>query len=308
MINPESFQLPPQLSTNAAEIDGLYNFIYWFSVVFTTAITGAIIYFAVKYRRRPGVKSEPPGHNTILEIVWTVLPLVFIVVLFHLGFRAYLHMAVAPEGAMEVRVLGAKWKWDFVYPNGRAEAADLVLPVNKPVKFIISSEDVLHSFFVPGARLKKDAVPGMYTSMAFTPNTIGTMQIFCAEYCGTSHSGMLGTIKVVSQDDFDKWMKEGDKVEPTAEVGEKLYKKQACNTCHSIDGSKMPGPTWKGMWGREEAMADGVKITVDENYVRESIQKPNAKVVAGFQPVMPTYPNLTEKHIDALIAYMKTLK
>lgn len=308
MINPESFQLPPQLSTNAAEVDALYNFIYWFSVAFTALITGLMLYFVVKFRRRPGMKASPPGHNTVLEVAWTVLPLVFIVVLFHLGFRAYLHSAVAAEGAMEVRVLAAKWKWDFVYPNGRAEPSELVLPVNRPVKFILSSEDVLHSFYVPGARLKKDAVPGMYTSMAFTPNTVGTMQVFCAEYCGTSHSGMLATIKVVSQEDFDKFMKEGDNVEPTAEAGEKLYKKNACNTCHSTDGSKMPGPTWKGIVGREEALVDGSKVTVDENYIKESIQKPMAKVVAGFQPVMPPYPNLTDKHIDAIIAYMKTLK
>jgi cytochrome c oxidase subunit 2 len=254
------------------------------------------------------VKSQPVGHNTILEIAWTVLPLIFVVFLFHYGFRAYVRSAVAAEGAMEVRVLGAKWKWDFVYPDGRAEPSELVLPINKPVKFIISSEDVLHSFFVPGARMKKDAVPGMYTSMWFTPSQVGTMQVFCAEYCGTSHSGMLANIKVVSQDEFDKFMKEGDVFEPTAEVGEKLYKKNACNTCHSTDGSKMPGPTWKGLIGREETLADGAKITVDENYVKESIQKPNAKVVAGFQPVMPTYPNLTDKHIDAIIAYMKTLK
>lgn len=308
MNNPESFQLPPQLSTNAAEVDALYNFIYWFSVAFTALITGLMLYFVVKYRRRPGHKATPAGHNTVLEVAWTVLPLIFIVVLFHYGFQAYVRSAVAAEGAMEIRVLAAKWKWDFVYPDGRAEPSELVLPVNKPVKFILSSEDVLHSFYVPGARMKKDAVPGMYTSMSFTPTQVGTMQVFCAEYCGTSHSGMLATIKVVTPEEFEKFMKEGQNVEPTAEVGAVLYKKNACNTCHSIDGSKMPGPTWKNMFGRAEALADGSSVTVDENYVKESIQKPNAKVVAGFQPVMPSYPNLTDKHIDALIAYMKTLK
>jgi len=308
MNNPESFQLPQQLSANAANVDALYNFIYWFSVAFTALITGFMLYFIVKYRRRPGVKAQPTGHNTVLEVAWTVLPMVFIVVLFHLGFKEYVHNAVAAEGAMEVRVMAAKWKWDFGYPSGRIEPSELTLPVNKPVKFIISAEDVLHSFYVPGARMKKDAVPGMYTSMTFTPTHVGTMQIFCAEYCGTGHSAMLGTIKVVSNDEFEKFMKEGDNVEPTAEVGAKLYKKNACNTCHSTDGTKMPGPTWKGLIGRSETLSDGTTVVVDENYVKESIQKPNAKVVSGFQPVMPTFPNLTDKHIDAIIAYMKTLK
>lgn len=308
MQNPESFQLPPQLATNAPDVDVLYNFIYWFSVAFTALITGFMLYFIVKYRRRPGVKAQPAGHNTVLEVAWTVLPLIFIVFLFHYGFKAYVRTAVAAEGAMEIRVMAAKWKWDFGYPSGRVEPSELTLPVGKPVKFIISSEDVLHSFFVPGARMKKDAVPGMYTSMSFTPAQIGTMQVFCAEYCGTSHSGMLATIKVVSQEDFDKFMKEGENFEPTAEVGATLYKKNACNTCHSIDGSKMPGPTWKGIFGRKETMSDGTTLTIDENYIKESIQKPQAKVVQGFQPVMPPYTNLTDKHIDAIIAYMKTLK
>jgi cytochrome c oxidase subunit 2 len=308
MQNPESYQLPPQLATHVPDVDALYNFIYWFSVAFTALITGFMLYFIVKYRRRPGVKSSPAGHNTVLEVAWTVLPLIFIVFLFHFGFKAYVKSAVAAEGAMEIRVMAAKWKWDFGYPSGRVEPSELTLPVGKPVKFIISSEDVLHSFYVPGARMKKDAVPGMYTSMSFTPSTIGTMQVFCAEYCGTSHSGMLATIKVVSPEDFEKFMKEGDNVEPTAEVGATLYKKNACNTCHSLDGSKMPGPTWKGIFGRQETMADGSTLTIDENYIKESIQKPQAKVVQGFQPVMPPYPNLTDKHIDAIIAYMKTLK
>jgi cytochrome c oxidase subunit 2 len=307
-MNPDSFQLPAQLSTHAAEVDGLFTFIYWFSVAFTTLIAGLIIYFVIKYRRRPGVKAAPVGHNTVLEVAWTVLPVIFLVFLFHFGFRAYARGAVAPQGAMEIRVQAAKWKWDFVYPSGRAEPSELTLPIGKPVRFIISADDVLHSFYVPGARTKKDAVPGMYSSMWFTPNTLGTMQVFCAEYCGTGHSAMLATIKVVTNEEFEKFMKEGDNFEPTAEVGAKLYKKNACNTCHSTDGSKMPGPTWKGIFGRHEALADGSTVDIDENYIRESIQKPQAKVVAGFQPVMPPFPNLTDQHIDAIIAYMKTLK
>jgi len=307
-MNPDSFQLPPQLASNAADVDALFNFIYWFSVAFTALITGLMLYCVVKFKRRPGVKAAPVGHNMVMEVAWTVLPLIFIVGLFHFGYRTYIRTAVAAEGAMEIRVMAAKWKWDFGYPDGRVEPSELTLPVGKPVKFIMSSEDVLHSFYVPGARMKKDAVPGMYTSMSFTPTQTGTMQVFCAEYCGTSHSGMLATIKVVTEAEFQDFLKKGNDFEPTAEVGRTLYTKNACNTCHSLDGSKMPGPTWQGIFGRQETMADGTTLKIDENYIKESIQKPQAKVVAGFQPVMPPYPNLTDKHIDALIAYMKTLK
>ncbi len=310
-INPDSFQLPQQLSTTAGEVDYLYYVIYWVSVLFTVVITAVMLYCIVKFRRRPGVKATPPGHNLKLEIAWTVIPFFCVVVLFHLGFEAYVHNAVAAEGAMEIRVRGAQWKWEFEYPNGMRENGVVRVPVNKPVKFVLSSEDVIHSFYVPGARVKKDAVPGMYSSVWFTPNVLGELQVFCAEYCGTSHSGMLATIKVVEQAEFDKYQKEGagpEQGETPEAWGARLYKQNACNTCHSTDGSKSPGPTWKGMIGREEALADGSKVTVDEAYIHESILKPQAKIVAGYTTVvMPPF-TITDKQIDAIIAYMKTIK
>jgi cytochrome c oxidase subunit 2 len=309
-IDP-NFQLPEQLSTGAAEVDDLYMFVYWFSVIFTAIIVGVMLYCVVKFRRRPGVKAEPVGHNLKLEVAWTVIPLFFVVILFHYGFKVYVHNAVAAEGALEIRVHGKQWLWDFEYPNGNHSTGMVHIPVNKPVKFIMSSDDVIHSFYVPGARLKRDAVPGMYTFIAFTPNTVGDMQVFCAEYCGTSHSGMLATIKVDTQEVFDKAMKEGV-AKPDgmsdAEWGADLYSKNACKTCHTVDGSKLVGPTWKGIWGRSETLTDGSTVTVDENYVKESILKPQAKVVGGFTTAqMPPF-TLNDKQIDAIIAYMKTLK
>jgi cytochrome c oxidase subunit 2 len=310
-INPDSFQLPKQLATGAAEIDELFYYVYWFSVAFTVVITVCVIWFCIAYRRKPGVKAAPVGHNLKLEIAWTVIPLLMTPVLFHLGFKGYVHTAVAQEGALEIRVRGQKWVWGFEYPNGMKENGVLRIPVGKPVKMIMSSEDVIHSFYVPGARVKKDVVPGMYSTVWFTPNTEGDLQVFCAEYCGTSHSGMLATIKVVKQEEFDKFIKEGPGPESgeTPELwGARLYKQNACNTCHTTDGSKAPGPTWKGIFGRDETMADGSHVTIEENYIHESILKPQAKIVNGYQNVtMPQFA-LSDKQIDALIAYMKTLK
>ncbi len=336
-MNPDSLQLPEQMSSNAAEYDALYNFIYYFSLFFTVAITAFTLYFVVKYRRRPGVKSTPPGHNLIMELTWTILPLFFIVGLFHYGFKLFVKNAVAYEGAMEIRVRGQKWLWTFEYPNGYSETDELRLPVGRPVKLIFSSEDVLHAFFVPGARLKKDVVPGMYSTFSFIPTKTGDLQVFCAEYCGGAegdiaapekgapkelnvaglhkgHWGMLGVIHVVPADDFDKWVKnpppptcDGQPCTPE-QWGEKLYTKQACNSCHTIDGRPMTGPTWKGIFGRNELLSDGTQVTIDENYIRESILKPQSKIVKGFENGnMPPY-TIPDKQLDALIAYMKTLK
>jgi len=309
VVSPDNFQLPEQLSTGAAEVDELYMFIYWFSAIFTAGIVAVMIYCIVKFRRRPGVKAEPVGHNLVMELVWTFGPVVFIAALFHLGFKVYVHNAVPAEGAMEIRARGRQWLWEFEYPTGMRSTNELRLPLGRPVKFIISSDDVLHSFYVPGARLKRDAVPGMYNNISFTPNRLGDMQVFCAEYCGTSHSGMLATIKVVTPEEFDKFLKEGETFDGPPEAwGEKIYSQQACKTCHSVDGSKMPGPTWKGLWGKTETMADGSTVKVDENYVHESILKPQAKITAGFTTTqMPPF-TLNDKQIDAVIAYMKTLK
>jgi cytochrome c oxidase subunit II len=187
----------------------------------------------------------------------------------------------------------------------------LTVPVNKPVKLILSSSDVIHSFFVPAFRLKNDAVPGMYSTIAFEPNVIGEAQVFCAEYCGTSHSGMLAKINVVSQADFDTFMREGPKKpdELTVEQwGEKLFAQNNCNTCHSRDGSKSPGPTFKGVFGRNEMMSTGTGVDIDDNYLRESIQKPQAKIVMGYNQVQMPQFSLSDRQIDALIAYLKTIK
>jgi cytochrome c oxidase subunit 2 len=308
-----SYQLPPAFSQGALAVDDIYNAMYWFSLVFTVVITAATLYFVVKYKRKKGDVLETPGNYTVLEITWTVIPILFIIVLFHVGFKGYISQAVAYEGSMEIRVRGTRWKWEFEYPNGMRENGVLMVPVNKPVKLILSSDDVIHSFYVPGVRLKKDAVPGMYSTIAFLPDQIGDMQVFCAEYCGTSHSGMLATVKVVPQNEFDDYMKEGPKKPDDLTVeqwGEKLFAQNNCNTCHSRDGSKSPGPTFKGVYGRQESICQpsSLSIKIDESYMKESIQKPQAKIVCGFTTTQMPQFSLSDRQIDALISYLKTVQ
>ncbi len=318
-----SWQLPPSMADTAPPIDSAYNFIFWFSVVFTVLVTAAMLYFVAKYTRKKGVKSEPTGHYNKLEIFWTVTPTIFIVGLFHVGFSSYIKNATAAEGATEIRVRAKKWSWEFEYPTGDRVPSELHLEVNRPYKMIISSEDVLHSFFIPEFRMKRDAVPGQYSFIAFTPTVTGPAHVFCAEYCGTSHSGMLASVIVENHEDHKKFLDSLGKKPETCGTppgpctpekwGEELFVKNACVTCHGpgatglIAGSKSPGPRIAGMFGQQENLTTGPQV-VDENYIRESILRPNAKIVAGYTNVqMPAFV-LKDDQIDAVIAYLKSLK
>ena len=318
------------MSDTALPVDGVYNFIFWFSVVFTVVITFLMLYFVVKYKRKPGVRPEPTGHFNRLEIFWTVTPTIFIGVLFHVGFSSYIRNATAAEGATEIRVRAHKWGWEFEYPSGDRMPGELVLEQGRPYKMIISSEDVLHSFFIPEFRLKRDAVPGQYSFIQFTPLVTGPAQVFCAEYCGTGHSGMLASVKIVTPAEYTEFEKTlgkctdpdpkvcksgpDGKLETPALWGEKLFTKNNCSTCHGaggsgqIAGSKSPGPKLAGIYNTMQALAEGPAVMADENYIRESILRPNAKIVAGYTTVqMPAFV-IKDDQLDAIIAYVKTLK
>jgi cytochrome c oxidase subunit II len=316
----ETFQLPVAMSTGAESIDVLFYGIYWFSVVFTVAITGTMLYFVWKYRRRPGVRAAPTKDSTKLELVWTGIPLILIVGMFHVSYSAYINNAIAGEGAVEIRVRGARWNWSYQYPNGEGEGGSLYLPVNRPVRLVMSSADVLHSFYIPAFRLKRDTVPGMYSQIAFTPNKLGEAQIFCAEYCGAAdtgngyakgHYGMGGIAYIVSQAEFDKHIEELAKKpenKTTAEWGKDLVGKAGCATCHSVDGTAGTGPSWKGIYGHAGKLQEGNDYVANDAYIKESILKPQAKVVANYgNGNMPAFVFKDEK-LDAIIEYMKTLK
>jgi len=313
------------MADTAPPIDKAYEFIFWFSVVFFVAVNVAMIYFVMKYKRKKGVKPEPTGHFMKLELFWTITPTIFIFFLFHAGFTGYIRNATAAEGATEIRVRGKKWNWEFEYPTGDRAPSELTLEVNRPYKMIISSDDVLHSFYIPEFRMKRDAVPGQYSFIAFTPTVAGDAHVFCAEYCGNSHSGMLASVKVLPREQYKEWQKTlGKKPKqcgtPPAECtnelwGAELFQKNGCPTCHGaggvgeIGGSKSPGPRLVGLFMKPggEMMTTGM-ITPDENYIRESILRPNAKTVNGYTTVqMPTFV-MKEDQVDALVAYVKSLK
>jgi len=309
------FWMPLDASTFASDIDGLYYYLFWISVVSSVLIYGAMFYFVVKYRAKSReaneVGDETSHHNTALEITWSVIPLFFCIGIFVAGFKGYVDLRTPPKNAFEIHVQGQKWKWLFTYPNGFV-SSELHVPVDEDVRVIIQSVDVLHSLFIPAFRTKMDAVPGRYTDLWFHTTREGEFPIFCAEYCGTSHSDMLAKAVVHPPGGYENWLKEKEDVLnnlPPVELGAKMYSEQGCSTCHSIDGSTKIGPSWKGLWGSTRAFADGSAGKADENYITESINAPAAKLVQGYAPAMPTYQGkLNDKQITGIIEYIKSLK
>lgn len=308
-----NFTLPVEASTTAGDIDLLFWFISAVSLFFFVLITGMIAFFLLKYRRRSEDEITPHiTHNFKLEVIWSVLPLFLVIGIFFWGFRGWIRANVAPGESIEIQVKAKKWQWEFEYPDGMRSLNSFHVPVGKPVHMVMQSEDVLHSFFVPNFRIKHDVLPQRYTEVWFEATKTGPHQIFCTEYCGKGHSDMLA--KVVVDDDaaYQKWLVEGDeelKSMPLPELGKLIHEIRGCATCHSLDGSAGQGPSWKGIWGKEEVMNDGSKILVDENYVRTSVLDPHKNIVKGYDAIMPTYQGLLRpREIDGVIAYIKTLK
>ncbi len=308
-----TFWMPREASTTAHEVDSLFYWIFWISLFFFALIVVLGTVFVFKYRARKGREAAAlgPVHNTPLEVVWTVIPLLIVFGIFYVGFRGFIDMNVAPENSYEIQVTAQKWKWLFSYPNGYVDD-NLHVPADTPVKLVMASEDVIHSFFVPDFRLKKDVVPGRYTKAWFRAPRPGTHQIYCAEYCGTSHSDMLASVIVHEPGGFEKWLEGAAsslaQASP-ADAGARLVRQRGCAQCHSIDGRAGIGPSFKGLFAAKVPMKSGEIVEADENYIRESINAPQAKIVAGFDPVMPTYQGrLKDDEITAIIAYLKTLK
>lgn len=314
LVNNGSFWFPGLANNNAAGVDHVFYFILYTSIVIFIGIIAAIVYFSIKFRRSAEnqVSQDSPNHNTFLEITWSVIPLILCLILFWWGFKDYLFLSTAPRSTMDIHVTAKKWLWQFEYPNdGIQTLNEIVVPVNRPVKLTMGSEDVIHSFYLPNFRTKRDVIPNRYTTLWFTAEREGVFQIFCTEYCGDGHSNMLATLTVVSESKFQEWKDEqasGGSDVPLGELGEKLYVSKGCNACHSIDGTNGVGPTWKGHFGTARPLANGESVTMDESYIHESIIKPQSKIVAGYQPVMPAYEGLLkEREIKALIEYIRSL-
>ena len=306
-----TFWLPPAISSVAREVDWVFYLVLWISVFFFLLIVALMVVFLFKYRARPGHEVEPsPAHNIPLEITWIAIPLLLVLVIFYYGFRGFMNMITPPGDAYEIQVTAQKWNWLFTYPNGYTDAT-LHVPVDRPVELTMVSEDVIHSFYVPAFRIKRDVVPGRYNKTWFEANAPGQYVLFCAEYCGTSHSDMIADVVVHPSGEFEKWLREASDFLATmspVDAGRKLYEVQGCGQCHSVDGTPGVGPTFQGLFGRTERMASGVTITADENYIRESILEPQAQIVAGYEGVMPTYQGrLNNEEISAIITYIKSI-
>jgi len=307
------FWMPVQGSTSAVVVDRIFSLVLWVSVFFFVLIVFLMVLFVVRYRRREGREdAEPaPTHNTKLEITWTAIPIMIVIVIFVWGFREFLNINTPPANAFEIQVTGQKWKWLFTYPNGHVDE-NLHVPVNTPVRLLMTSEDVIHGFFIPAFRLKRDVVPGRYVKVWFRARETGEHQIYCTQYCGTGHSDMWAKVIVHEPGGFERWLQEASnflKTMPPAQAGEHLYRTMGCAQCHTVDGTGSTGPTWKGLFGSHVPLEGGRTITADENYLRTCILDPTANIPLGFQPVMPTFKGrLSDQEITAVIAYIKSLK
>jgi cytochrome c oxidase subunit II len=300
---------PEQASTMSAGVDHLLYFLVAVSAFFTIAIFVAIFYFAIRYRRRSDAELPPPIHGGLsLEIAWTVIPLGLTMVMFAWGAAIYFQETRPPDNALPVYVVGKQWMWKLQHPEGQREINELHIPVNRAVRLTMTSEDAIHSFYVPAFRVKQDVVPGRYSTLWFTATKPGKYHLFCAEYCGTRHSGMTGWIYVMEPREYQAWLTGGAPMGSLAENGEKLFQDLACANCHKTDASGRC-PNLTGLAGSTVHLADGSTVKADEAYIRESILQPGAKVVMGYQPVMPAFQGLvTEEGVLQLIEYIKSLK
>ena len=299
---------PEQASSFAAEVDALYLFIVAVSAFFTLAVSAAVVVFAFRYRRKHAEEVGAHIEGSLpLELAWSIIPTIIAMVMFVWGAKLFYELRRPPDEALQIYAVGKQWMWKFQHQGGQREINELHVPVGRPVKVLVTSEDVLHDLYFPSFRTKIDAIPGRYMPMWFTATKPGRYHIFCAEYCGTKHSGMIGTVIVMEPTQYQEWLAGGGTEGTMAERGSKLFNDLACNTCH-LDNGQGRGPSLKDLVGKAVEMTDGSTAVVDEAYLRESILNSQAKVVKGFQPLMPTFQGLiSEEGLAALIEHIKSL-
>ncbi|KAB2960920.1 MAG: cytochrome c oxidase subunit II [Thermoanaerobaculia bacterium] len=300
--------LPEQASTLARDVDALTLYLVAMASFFTVLVGAMIVYFAIRYRRRaPDEVGSSFDNSALLEITWTVIPVIIVLFTFVWGARVYFRLYRPPADAVQYYVTGKQWMWKTQHPTGQREINELHVPLGQPVKLLMTSEDVIHSFFVPAFRVKADVLPGRYTSIWFTPTKVGRFHLFCAEYCGAEHSRMIGWVTVMEPEDYQAWLAGVPTQGSPAAGGQRIFEQLGCATCHQ-DSPRALGPALAGVFGHPVALADGSTVIADESYIRESILNPTAKVVAGYQPVMPSFQGqVSEEGILELINYIKTL-
>jgi cytochrome c oxidase subunit 2 len=320
--------LPEQASTFARQVDQLHYFVILTTMIASTAVGLTSLLFFVRYRRRTDDQTTAPVPTPLwVELVIILVPATFFLTWFGMGFSDFLTFSTPPRDATDIYVMGKQWMWKFSYPKGPSSVDVLRVPQGRPVRLLMTSRDVIHSFYVPAFRIKRDVIPGRYTEVWFEATTAGRFPVLCTEYCGTNHSLMRAEVEVLPEAEFDRWMdsqrpdehrREGYTAERANEVafpsdlaaqGERLALQQGCFKCHSVDGSAHIGPTWLDLYGRTEQLESGARVVADEAYLTRSMMDPRADVVAGFRPVMPAFQGrLTASDTAALLEFIKTLR
>ncbi|HWF43982.1 MAG TPA: cytochrome c oxidase subunit II [Candidatus Kapabacteria bacterium] len=302
--------IPEQASTYAPDVDHLYYFLVGTTIFFTVLISGAILYFFIKYRRRSNNEiPQPIAGSMVLESAWSIIPFIISLGMFAWGAKIYLDQYTIPKDATDIYVVGKQWMWKFQHPEGQREINELHVPVGKKIRLVMASEDVIHSFFVPAFRMKEDVVPGpnRYSTVWFEATQTGTFHIFCSQYCGTSHSAMIGWVTVMDDKDYQSWLAGGAAQGSMADQGAALFQQFGCASCHRSDAQGQC-PRLDGIYGKEQLLEGGEKVVADDSYIRESVLSPLAKVVAGFKPVMPSFQGqVSEEQLQQLIAYIKSI-
>ena len=299
---------PPAASTIAGGVDELYYVLSGITAFFAVLIFSIIFYFMVKYRRRSDDEKSTPTHTSMaLELTWTIIPSLICAVLFLWASELYVRNSRPPAASSEIFVIGKQWMWHIQHPEGPREIDELHVPVGVPIKVTMTSQDVIHDFYIPAFRVKKDALPGRYSSIWFQATETGTYHLFCAQYCGTNHSEMIGWVYVMTPTDYATWLAGGEKTESMAQQGEQLFSQFGCGTCH-VSGAGGRGPSLVGLYGKPEKFQSGQSRVVDEALIREAILNPNSVQMSGYPAIMPTYQGqIDEEQVLKLIAYVKSL-
>jgi cytochrome c oxidase subunit II len=302
--------MPDSASTFAPEVDALYFYLSGVTLFFTFLISGVLIFFVIKYRRRsPYEIPRPVAGSHKLETIWSVIPFVIALSMFGWGAKVYFDQVKPPRNANEIYVVGKQWMWKIQHTTGQREINELHVPVGRKVKLIMTSEDVIHSFYIPAFRIKTDVLPGRYTIEWFEATKPGTYHLFCAEYCGMNHSGMIGSIVVMEPTAYDNWLSGNSSQQAPAVAGKQLYQSLGCASCHGAEGEGGRGPALVGLFGKQVFLLNGQTVTADEAYIRESIENPQAKLVNGFGPIMPTFQGqITPEQLIQITAYIKSLQ
>jgi cytochrome c oxidase subunit 2 len=301
---------PESASTVSGKVDALYFYLSGVTLFFTLLISGVIIFFVIKYRRRtPFEIPQPVAGSHRLEALWSVIPFLIAMSMFVWGAQIYFENSRPPKNANEIYVVGKQWMWKIQHSTGQREINELHVPAGRKIRLIMTSEDTIHDFFIPAFRIKADVLPGKYTTQWFEATKPGTYHLFCAEYCGMNHSGMIGSVVVMQPSDFDNWLSGNASQQSPAVAGQQLFQSLGCVSCHGANGEGGRGPTLAGLFGRKVFLTNGQTLVADEAYVRESIENPSAKVVNGFNPIMPTFQGqVTPEQLIQIMSFIKSLQ